>query len=120
MAVKVPGEVYAAVTTGRVELLQPLKSALRDGSQTLDKDIAVGLIQMVEDGIVMSQEDRETMRRYVTTLEDVRRQASGLVTVIDRLRRETHEAYTGLEFDDEDDIPPAARWESRHNSKGGS
>jgi hypothetical protein len=116
MTTKVPGEVFAAVATGRPELLQTLKRQLREGDKVIDKDMAIGIVLMIEDAIKMSQQDKEMMRQISGRMESCEQAAKGVLTSIRRLRMESQAAYTGSEVVTEEELKPAGRWESRDES----
>jgi hypothetical protein len=94
----VPGEVAAAVTTRRPELLTPLR--VRVGKDGLDAASATALLDLVRDAILEAQKDDERYRALLVRLESLRATAKGLLTALDKL---TAEMTGGPQRDDNDE-----------------
>jgi hypothetical protein len=66
----VPGEVHAAVLTGRAELVDALRRRIESGGEVIEKEIALQLCDLVKEGIQESQRDRQRRERFTARLRD--------------------------------------------------
>jgi hypothetical protein len=97
----VPGEIAAAVSTRRPELLTPLRARIKNGSGTISKEDALTLLDLIADAIKEAQDDDERRRVLVERVKGFRGNFSGAIGTLDKMIAEFEgKAAPGEDGDD--------------------
>jgi hypothetical protein len=91
----VPGEVVAAIITGRPELLLFLRKRLAAGD-ALDNLQAQALVDLVERGIREQQQDLEAFEALLQEVSQVRGTMAGMGRKLDALQDRARELRDGV------------------------
>jgi len=110
----VPGEIAAAVLTGRAELVESLRNRIVDGNATIDKTMALDLCDLVQECIEESRRDRERRRLFAERANS---------TVLGGLRGALRQVeYLLVDTMEREELPPALReiYDDRQAARGGA
>lgn len=83
--VTIPGEVAIAAMTGRMEFLDVWRKKILDGKETLSREMALDLVELVRGAIQQSVDDKAGMERFANRLYMIRGNARGIEKAIEEL-----------------------------------
>jgi len=81
----IPGEIFAAFMTHRLQFVDMLEAQIENGTRTLPVEEQRGLIQSVRDLIQERTEDKDQIDRMARLLKELRATAKGVLSHTERL-----------------------------------
>ena len=79
----VPGEIHAALMTGRPELVYALQGSIERGEESLDLQAQAALLGLIVDLIDQANKDRDKLNDLTKALKNAWSQAKGVSSALD-------------------------------------
>jgi hypothetical protein len=83
-SVLVPGAIAVAVSSGRPEFLAVMRHQIADGADTISKDMAINLIDLIEKSIVDNRADQNCRNEVRADLSNMQDQMRGLLGMLEK------------------------------------
>jgi hypothetical protein len=83
-SVLVPGAIAVAVSSGRPEFLAVMRHQIADGTDTISKDMAINLIDLIEKSIVDNRAEQNCRNEVRADLSNMQDQMRGLLGMLEK------------------------------------